>query len=78
MFTGLGKILAILGLLVGGFSLGMSFYLDGLPPEEKLRYLLENWGGSTSTGDMADLGIMMLFASVALGILAEISKKLDK
>jgi len=78
MFTSLGKIIAYLGSLVGITFVGASFYIDGLPPDQKIEILVKYWGGSVNTGDLADYGFVMLFCAITIGILSEISTKLDK
>ena len=77
MFTGLAKVAAALGTLLGVMLIGASIHIDTLPRAEKLEMLLL-WGGKTSTQDLFNFGIVSLCSFLALGVLAEISSKMDK
>ena len=74
MFTTLAKVIAVIGLLFGVSMVLGGFSMADLPPEELAYYTRVD----RSAGDYVDGGIMMVLASTVIGVLAEISRKLDK
>jgi hypothetical protein len=72
MFTKLAFVLAYLIATLGVFRIIIGFSVVGAP-DAAARYL-----GTTDTGLAIDRGIYYVLIAVALGVIAEISRSLNK
>lgn len=77
-FIKLGNVIAWVGLVFGAMNFaGALFALNFVPAEDFERYSLRYFG-STPVGEHLDTAIMMIVASIILGLLVQIAKNTAK
>jgi len=78
LFTNLGRIVAVLALILGIFYLvgGLLIVTGWISPEAGV--LARYFGRARSVGAVFDRGIFLVLFAIALGILTEISHSVRK
>ena len=77
-FVWLGNVVAWLGLIFGGFRLGIGIYIAAQNDAAVRTAMSVRYLGSSSSGEAIDQAIPVIAAAVALGVLVKIASTLRR